>query len=287
MGARWAQCCREEFRVMNLHLSVSKPERLLQPQWNIPPLAWLLYRVIMVTYTLAWCVYAGLKAGTPKWLIFYTHITYCLMGLYYLLALGNLAGAAIFVKQNLIREAQSEPSQPGPSEEGGSGYSLAPLTLPVVLLASLRLQWLLHCITGSSSLTVSFGFWVINYPTEKMSLSYVHLNMHIVNAMQTLLEHALSSTPVHLCHYLYLLLCGGLYSAFTLIYWAAGFTNIGGDPYIYKVLNFGEQPLVATLCILFFMFFCLPVFHFVLWNLHLLKKRLATRVTSRESVRLS
>lgn len=62
---------------------------------------------------------------------------------------------------------------------------------------------------------------------------------------------------------------------FVLLYWLTGSTNIGGQPYIYSVLDFGERPLAAVLCMLGFSLVCLPLFHFILWNVVLLRDRLA------------
>lgn len=54
----------------------------------------------MLGYTLGWCMYSGLLFSTPKWLIYISHLTYCLLGLYYLLASANLTGAIVLVRQH-------------------------------------------------------------------------------------------------------------------------------------------------------------------------------------------
>lgn len=67
-------------------------------QWDIPPLLWLLYRCFMLVYTVSWLIYTALLFNTPKFLIFLSHISYCLMVIYYLVALSNLAWAFLEVR---------------------------------------------------------------------------------------------------------------------------------------------------------------------------------------------
>lgn len=52
----------------------------------------------MLLYTLIWCMYSGLLFSNPKWLIFFSHLTYCLMVIYHLVASCNLACATILVR---------------------------------------------------------------------------------------------------------------------------------------------------------------------------------------------
>lgn len=63
-----------------------------------------------------------------------------------------------------------------------------------------------------------------------------------------------------------------------MAYWLAGYTNLIGKPYIYKVLDFGGFPIVASLCMLGFALVCLPLCHFLVCNVHLLRRQLAGRV---------
>ncbi|KAJ8409358.1 hypothetical protein AAFF_G00235560 [Aldrovandia affinis] len=273
MGSSWTQSWKEELTVGKLYLSLSTPEVLLQPQWDIGPRAWLFYRFFMLFYTFGWCVYSGLLFNTPKWLIFLSHLSYCLMGIYYLVAFCNLAGAIIVVRLFCQKEA----SHTGGSAVGSSNERSKPFPLPTALDASLRLQWFLHTVMGSFSIIVSVIYWTIEYPIVHHALSAFNIDLHIVNSAQVLLDLGLSATPIHLAHYLHLLLVGCLYVLFAVAYWLGGLTNLNGKPFIYKVLDFGGWPLMASVCVLVFNLICLPLFHFLLWNLYLLRRHLAAR----------
>ncbi|XP_072522315.1 uncharacterized protein [Salminus brasiliensis] len=275
MGSVWTHSLREEMTVRKLKFSLSRPELLLQPQWSISPWAWMLYRLFMVLYTFAWCLYSALLFSSPKWLLFLSHIVYCVMGMYYLLAFCNLAWAAIQVRTFYRSQRTANP------EEGSRGYvaragSVGPFPLPPLLSAALRLQWCLHNLVGSFSITVTLLYWMLVYPIERHPLSAFNINMHVGNSIQALLDLCLSSTPVHLAHYVHLFLAACLYILFALLYWLSGGTNLSKKPYIYKVLDFGGCPLVAAFSVLGVVCICLPLSHFLVWNMCFLRRSIAT-----------
>ncbi|XP_016413517.1 protein rolling stone-like [Sinocyclocheilus rhinocerous] len=270
MGASWTQSWKEEFKVHKLRLLTSKPELLLQPRWDIPPLLWLLYRCFMLLYTFSWFIYTALLFNTPKFLIFLSHISYCLMVIYYLVSLCNLAWAFLEIRCSSHR-----------MKRGVSSECETLLSLPVPLTAALCLQWLLHSLMGCFSLTVSFLYWTIIHPFDQHSFTAFNINIHVINSIQTAVDLLLSSTPVHLTHFFYAVLGGALYVMFAVVYWLMAGTNMFGQPYIYSILDFSGHPLVATLCILGVCLLCLPSCHFVLWNLQLLRERMVSREKAR------
>ncbi|KAG5274820.1 hypothetical protein AALO_G00140500 [Alosa alosa] len=264
----WTQCWRKEFSRRKLTFHPYTPELLLHPQWDISPWLWLLYRFFMLGYTLGWCMYSGLLFSTPKWLIYISHLTYCLLGVYYLLASANLTGAVVLVRRH-CRDQCRTVSEVNPANSIGS---LGPFPLPSPLIKSLSLQWFLLTFVSTYSLTVSFLYWLAVFPVEDHKLSAFNVNMHVGNSLQSLLDLFLSATPIHFFHYVYLLLVGCAYATFAVLYWLSGFTNLAGEPFIYKVLDFGACPLTASLSVLGFTLVCLPLFHFLLWNVHLLRR---------------
>ncbi|KAL7843720.1 hypothetical protein AOLI_G00252320 [Acnodon oligacanthus] len=272
MGSAWTQSFREELSVGKVKLSLSQPELLLQPQWSISPLAWLLYRLFMLLYTFIWCLYSALLFSSPKWLLFLSHIIYCIMAVYYLLALCNLVWATIQVRKFYSNAAANQ--NEGSRVRGGS---VGPFPLPPLLSAALRLQWCLHNLVSSFSVTVTLLYWMLVYPIEKHPLSTFNINMHVGNSVQTLLDLVLSSTPIHLAHYVHLFLAACLYILFLLLYWLSGGTSLSRKPYIYKVLDFGGWPLVAAFSVIGFICIGLPLGHFLVWNVCLLRRSLAAR----------
>ena len=64
---------------------------------------------------------------------------------------------------------------------------------------------------------------------------------------------------------------GLVYSAFSLIYWYLGGTNQFGEPFIYKVLNYGESPLKAMYYIIAISFIVAPMIHSMFFLLYRLR----------------
>lgn len=262
MAAGCSQRWKEEFTVQKLHFFTSKPELLLQPRWDIPPVLWLVYRCFMLVYSLSWFIYTALLFNTPKFFIFLSHISYCLMVIYYLLAFCNLAWAFLEIRCCSHRRKRA----------GVSIECEALLSLSLPLYTALNLQWLLHSVMGCFSLSVSFLYWTIIHPSHQHSLTAFNINIHFINSVQTAVDLLLSFTPVHLTHFIYPVLAAILYIIFAVVYWLMGGTNQSGQPYIYSILDFGGRPLLATLSILGVCLVCLPFCQLLLWKLQLLRE---------------
>ncbi|XP_029539108.1 uncharacterized protein LOC115143139 [Oncorhynchus nerka] len=188
------------------------------------------------------------------------------MVIYHLVASCNLACATVLVRCHCRDQRKTCSGGDQTRERGIGAEPLGPFPLPSLLFISLRLQWFLHSLMCAFCLAVSFPYWSLDYPMEHHPLFPFNLNMHVGNSAQALLDLLLSATPIYLAHYLYQLLIGCLYILFAVVFWLAGQTNLSGKPYIYKVLDFGGCPLVATLCVLCFVLVCFPLCHFLVWK---------------------
>ena len=239
-------------------------------------------------------MYSGLPFSNPKWLIFFSHLTYCLMVVYHLVVSCNLSCATLLVRchfryhrktcpvgnmaanaafeftgrNNELTDVCSSFLGDQTRECGNGAEPLGPFPLPVLLSISLRLQWFFHSLMCAFCLTVSFLYWSLDSPMEHHPLSPFNLNMHIGNSAQALLD-LFSAAPVHLAHYLNQLFISSLYILFAVACWLATPTSLGSLTSIYKVLDFGGYPIVASLCVLGFALVCLPLCHFLVCNVQL------------------
>ena len=91
--------------------------------------------------------------------------------------------------------------------------------------------------------------------------TFINLNTHGVNAVFAVFDLMITRMPIRQSHMYQCCLTGLVYSLFTYLYWAAGGTNHLGDPYIYKVLNYGKTPWVALCYILAISFIVAPMIH--------------------------
>ncbi|XP_031681095.1 uncharacterized protein LOC116374215 [Oncorhynchus kisutch] len=164
-------------------------------------------------------MYSGLPFSNPKWLIFFSHLTYCLMVVYHLVVSCNLSCATLLVRCHFRYHRKTCPGGDQTRECGNGAEPLGPFPLPVLLSISLRLQWFFHSLMCAFCLTVSFLYWSLDSPMEHHPLSPFNLNMHIGNSAQALLDLLLSAAPVHLARYLNQLFISCLYILFAVACW--------------------------------------------------------------------
>ena len=82
---------------------------------------------------------------------------------------------------------------------------------------------------------------------EHFDVQIVNITTHAVNVAYVVLEFCISGIPVRILHFYQIFIFGLVYCIFTVIYWMAGGTNNHGKPYIYSVLDYGEDPGKAAL----------------------------------------
>ncbi|XP_055503995.1 protein rolling stone [Leucoraja erinacea] len=289
MGSSWIKHLTQEFTVEKCSLKPREPHLILQSQWRLHPVIWLMYRILLAAYTLIWCICSGVQTNHLKWFIFLTHLTYILLTAYFNLALVNFICYVAFSQKKeaqITKEASlAEISLSGPSAdvelEGGSPSVMVrkvQLTAPSVLLPSIIVQWALQNLTCVISLYVTIAFWSLNYTPGKTGPDGVNINMHAMNSVLVLLELGMTAAPIHLAHFTGVLLYSMSYILFTLVYWAMGGTNIKGQTFIYRSLDYSGNPgvtagtIVGTICLI------MPLLQFLVWNLHILKRHMYLRM---------
>ncbi|XP_032892928.1 protein rolling stone-like [Amblyraja radiata] len=289
MGSSWIKHLTQEFTVEKCSLKPREPHLILQSQWRLHPVIWLTYRILLAAYTLIWCICSGVQTNHLKWCIFLTHLTYILLTAYFNLALVNFICYVAFSQKKeaqIAKEASSaEISLSGPTAavelEGGSPSVMVrkvQFTAPSVLLPSIIVQWALQNLTCVTSLYVTVAFWSLNYTPGETGPDGVNINMHAMNSVLVLLELGMTAAPIHLAHFTGVLLYCMTYILFTLVYWAMGGTNLKGQTFIYKSLDYSGNPgiaagtIVGTICLI------MPLLQFLVWNLHILKRHMYFRM---------
>ena len=80
------------------------------------------------------------------------------------------------------------------------------------------------------------------------------------------MDQSISNRPWNLWKFWTSLPIPFVYLTFNIIYWAAGGKNYDGDDWVYPVLKWGEEPVMAVLVMLMACV-ALPVIHVVFWGL--------------------
>ncbi|XP_078270812.1 protein rolling stone [Rhinoraja longicauda] len=289
MGSSWIKHLTREFTVEKCSLKPREPQLILQSQWRLHPVIWLMYRIFLAIYSLVWCICSGVQTNHLKWFIFLTHLTYTLLTMYFNLALVNFICYVTFGQKKEAQSAKeaslaevslSSPTAAVEVEGGSPGVTVrkAQRTAPSVLVPGIIVQWVLQNLTCVTSLYVTVAFWSLDYTPGRVAPNGVNINMHAVNSVLVLLELGMTAAPTHLAHFTGVLLYSVAFILFTLVYWAMGGTNLKGQTFIYKSLDYSNDPGVAAGTIIGTLCLAMPLLQFLVWNLHVLKRHVYFRM---------
>ncbi|XP_067908194.1 protein rolling stone [Heterodontus francisci] len=291
MGTSWIKHLRQEFTMEKCSLKARLPQLILQSQWKLHPVIWLFYRIFMAAYSLIWCICSGVQTNSLKWFIFLTHLTYTILTTYFNLALVNLICHMAFRQkksaQNINTASLEEisSSSPVPEIEGGPPslkFRTEFYAPSSVLYPTICIQWALHNLTCVITFFVTIAFWSFEYMPGRVTLDSININMHVINSVLVLLELSMTAAPIHLAHFVHVLAYCLTFILFSVIYWAAGGTNLKGEAFIYRILNYGENPGPAVGCIIGSICVLMPLLQFLVWNLHFLKCHMYLKLNWRD-----
>lgn len=102
-------------------------------------------------------------------------------------------------------------------------------------------------------------------------VTFINCSTHGANAAAVFLDLWITRMPMRMLHMVHGVAFGLVYSAFSVCYWYLGGTNQYGEPFIYKVLNYGESPLKAVYYIVAISFIVAPVIHSMFFLLYRLR----------------
>lgn len=238
------------------------------------------YRVIITGYNFAWLIY-NIYLYRAKLFIFLTNWTYLILNLYFLRATAFTIGA--FYCEYRRSQRETSPSTNSGKEEtnvqvemepGDENAKSADAALPAATEESrkqdaLRLQhkllWLLYIISANAGLLVTVGYWTVLYEDDE-PIDANNITKHALNSVFMLIDTILCSIPVRLFHFIYPLLYIIIYLGFTVVYWVLGGTNIQGEPYIYKLLDYNNYEASTGCLVGFFLLVVQPVLQLILFG---------------------
>ncbi|XP_021344006.1 protein rolling stone-like [Mizuhopecten yessoensis] len=296
-------CCsylRNEFRLKKFWLSDVHSARFATFQWRLPPIVYLLYRLVIAVYADFWLIYTAVEYGSVApgnglyaWPVYLTNWTYTMLCLYLTLhALTTLfflcTSPAILwwrrlpVSQHcaLFTELEVHPSlwgddyEPIPShdnEDGELTYGETS-TRSNLMPFYFKLVWVLLNIMSSCSVMVTLIFFIFLWPqmnTDNQPIDLGNLQLHGINSVIVFLECLLTAAPVHLLHFVFPLTYGIVYLVFTAIFYGAG----NKDPIYPEVLDWNSdkvgQTMIMVLVVGFVILPLLQVFFFIIYRLKL------------------
>jgi len=185
------------------------------------PLLYAIYRVAIATFFLITTVISFANyVSYALWFIFLTHWSYTVI------AVNTVLQAVCVVRHytDVHRKAV-----------GATSLQMSPV---------FKVIWVLQTIGFTTAPVVSSIYWIVIY--SGIFVDFDNVNKHIINSVYVFVDVFITGIPVRLLHFLYSLAFGTVYIVFTLVYWAADGRNVHGDPFIYSILDYSNDPSTAV-----------------------------------------
>ena len=103
------------------------------------------------------------------------------------------------------------------------------------------------------------------------NIDIINLSFHVLNFVYVVTDMFISGVPVRMLDVYQPMTFYTIYAIFTILYWMAGGTNLKGDPYIYHVLNYGQNFGLAMLVLAGVIFGIVPLLHTSMYGLYKLR----------------
>ena len=135
-----------------------------------------------------------------------------------------------------------------------------------------KLLWFLYVISATAGVWITAGYWTVLVGDDPIDAN--NITKHALNSVFMVIDTCLSSVPIRLFHSIYPFLYLVVYIVFSIIYWLLDGTNIQGDPFIYKALNYNDfDPTIGGLLAVFLLV-VLPILHLILFGITKLRDHL-------------
>ena len=113
----------------------------------------------------------------------------------------------------------------------------------------------------------------------------ININSHLINGIITLLDVFIFGVPITLLHIIYPMTFGAVYVGFSGIYFAANGTNpIDEMRYIYPAMDYGNNPVTASVAVVLAVFLLVPAIHLLCYALNIARFWLVYAIYGRSKV---
>lgn len=142
--------------------------------------------------------------------------------------------------------------------------------------------WAIFNIAAANAVAVTVLYWSFFYPSypDTYTPDGLDISTHLLNSLFILIDICLSCMPIRLYHVIYPMLFFFLYVIFSVIYWASDGTNVQGQFYIYRSLDYTDRPGSAAGFILAYMFIALVLAQVMLFALTMLRSWISRKFYS-------
>ena len=233
---------------------------------------YIVLRWIVTVYFLGWFAYVFVAVPQAKLLIFLTIWGYITWVLYLLVAALSSTVKMVFWIWNTVhgkREPELDPADHLHSvvvtwsEDRVAWYQ--------------KVQWVLFVMGVPVQICIMVLYWTLLSSQDPHRESPENYHLHLLGGLVGLLDIFVSGIVLSIYHLYWGILYGCTYSVFTGIYYAANGTNIGGDRYIYPILDYGRNPGISAGIVLATSFVVVPLIYLFAYAISAGRRWLAHR----------
>lgn len=237
-------------------------------QWHWPKGVYLLYRFLLLAYTMTVLVLSIVYFDHNKqatWLVFLTHWSYSMLTAHLLVAT-VISLVHVLHDSSGIRIAVNR---------GDRGIISQRMSKPFYM----KLSWLLFVIASGSAFMVTCIYFGAVFPQRGVGyLNVEDINLHIMNSVVIILEFIIAALPVRLLHGVYLFVFGLMYIVFSVIYWSFDHRRV-----IYPHVLDWNFPGRTMIYMLLVGFVFIPLLQSFLFGLYSLRRFIYRRIHFRRS----
>ncbi|XP_071109011.1 protein rolling stone-like [Haliotis cracherodii] len=231
----WRKTLAFEFQMKNFGFSGVPQDRFYMWQWRVPPIAMILYKILLSAYLMSSLIYNVLtfedSSGIP-WPAFVTNWTYTLLMTY------HVVHTVVLLLRYMTVTCHTCLQQPSGQEHFRHFYELQesdPLEETQLAVPSqqrgdhlpphLIFLWILYSILNSICPIVT-ALWYTSVATPEERYLPRELCVHVLNTVAILVDQMVSAIPVRLLHACFPVSYGLVYYLFSILYWMADHKHV-------------------------------------------------------------
>ncbi|CAH1244010.1 Hypp7197 [Branchiostoma lanceolatum] len=253
---------KQEFRPRQFLLGHRNCSDFTRTMWMSNQLPFVIYRAVLCLFQMVVYIYCLLSFYTtgPKYLLYLTNLAYVLLTAH--TTLSAVLCFLDFFKSRRRPEGGPETAEAQPTvaeitpmmdddvpnttdNRSSQMNTQEPTPSHDRLPWYYKCYWILYNTTFAVGFYVTVAFWTLLRGVNDTYSAYSILT-HGVNCVVILIDILVSDLPCRLLHFIYPSSFALGYILFTVIYWAAGGTDLINRPWIYPVLDYGENPGLAV-----------------------------------------
>lgn len=232
-----------------------------------------------------WLLAISINTASPNLLLFLTQWSFIALNAYLLVAL--LTTVINFIRIYVYPKKKRVESSPDSNDDDDDDYHSTvkccryKSQMDQITLCD-KLTWFLFLVGTQSALLTVLLFWILIGDEEEVEVSVsVNVHVHILNGVVALLEVWVTGIPIHLLHFIYMVLFASTYGVFTGIHYGINGTGIDGERYIYPILDYESQPGVAAGTVIVCILVVCPLIHVLFYLQYLLRDWITSRLQHR------